>query len=945
MSSKSIYAFGEGAAEGEGSQKDLLGGKGAGLAEMSRLGIPVPPGFTITTTVCAFFQEHGETYPEGLAAELEQQLALLERRTGQRFGDPADPLLVSVRSGAARSMPGMMDTVLNLGLNREIAAGWVAAGADERFVLDAYRRLLTMYGDVVLGASHEQFEEILTAARAKAGAASDADLPAAALRAVAERSERLLAGQGRPFPQEPRVQLWGAIGAVFKSWNNQRARDYRRLNKISGLLGTAVNVQAMVFGNRGADCATGVAFTRNPATGERRVYGEYLVNAQGEDVVAGIRTPRAIAPADGAAGLAADFPAAHRELEAVCARLERHFRDMQDVEFTIQHGHLFMLQTRSGKRTGPAAVRAAVEMVEEGLIDRREAVRRVEPQHLAQMLAPEFDAAEKTRAVGAGRQLARGLPAGPGAASGRLVLTAEAAAEMAAAGPVLLVRAETSPEDIVGMHAAAGILTSRGGMTSHAAVVARGLGKPCVVGAGELEVDDREGVVRVGDRVFHPGDELSIDGSTGEVIAGALSTRPSAVLRSLLDGSGQAGQRKPKAKDLPPGAAAFGKLLQWADAERRLRVRANADTPHDARVARALGAEGIGLCRTEHMFFEDERIPWVRRMILARDDAERAAALAQLLPMQQKDFEGIFAALAGAPVTVRLLDPPLHEFLPRGDKALRRLATGMGIEPAEVAARAHALEESNPMLGHRGCRLGMTSPEIYEMQVEAIARAACVRVRAGDAVRPEIMVPLVGTEEEIARLRERIAATLERVFAAEGVRVETLIGTMIEVPRAALVADRIARHADFFSFGTNDLTQMTYGYSRDDSGRFLPTYLEQKVLPHDPFQSLDEDGVGQLVRLACERGRGERADLHLGICGEHGGDPASIAFFARAGLDYVSCSPYRVPIARLAAAQAALAGRKPGHPVRRAKPRVPRARPAAAGGQAPLAPIAAAAKS
>jgi pyruvate,orthophosphate dikinase len=904
MSTKYVYAFGGGTAEGEGSWKDLLGGKGAGLAEMSRIGIPVPPGFTITTEVCTFYQDHEGSYPESLAEEVAAQLARLEAQAGQRFGDPQNPLLVSVRSGAARSMPGMMDTILNLGLSEAAVADWIARGEDARFVLDAYRRLLTMYGDVVLGVPHAEFEKILGAAREAQGAADDAGLSPESLRGVADAFKALIETRaGKPFPQEPHAQLWGSIGAVFASWNNPRAHEYRKIEGISDRLGTAVNVQAMVFGNRGDDCATGVAFTRNPATGERRVYGEYLINAQGEDVVAGIRTPKAIVGEDGRNGLAEDFPAASRRLDAVCAMLERHYHDMQDVEFTIQHGELFMLQTRAGKRTGPAAVRTAVEMVEEGLIDRREALARVQPAQLAQLLAPEFDLEQKKQAFAAGGLLAHGLPAGPGAASGRIALTAERAAAMVGdgKGPVLLVRAETSPEDIVGMHVAAGILTSRGGMTSHAAVVARGLGKPCVVGAGDLDVDEEEGIVRVEGHSFEEGDELSIDGTTGEVIAGALATRPSEVLRVLLEGA-----------EASPTSRGFLQLLAWADGERRLRIRANADTPRDARVAAALGAEGIGLCRTEHMFFADERIPWVRQMILAdgAEDAEsRAGALAKLLPMQQADFEGIFAALAGRPITVRLLDPPLHEFLPHDEKSQKILAKQMGIAAADVKARAEALAESNPMLGLRGCRLGITAPEIYEMQVAAIVRAAAIRARAGDAVRPEIMVPLVGTDEEMVRLREMIVKVVDRVQQEEGVDLEILIGTMIEVPRAALVADRIAAHADFFSFGTNDLTQMTYGYSRDDVGRFLPQYLESKVLDHDPFQRIDEEGVGQLVRMACERGRGARADLHLGICGEHGGDPRSIDFFERAGLDYVSCSPYRVPIARLAAAQASLARR------------------------------------
>ncbi len=919
MAAKYIYAFGGGTADGRGDQKELLGGKGAGLAEMSRLGIPVPPGFTLTTAVCTYYQERHGSYPPGLESELDRQLRRLEALTGQRFGDVANPLLVSVRSGAPMSMPGMMDTVLNLGLSQALVDAWIARGADARFVLDAWRRLLTMYGDVVLGVEHAAFEEILAAARAEHGAASDNELPPAALAAVAEKFRRLIAEHGHPFPEEPRDQLWGAIGAVFASWDNRRAREYRRINGISDRLGTAVNVQAMVFGNRGNDCATGVAFTRNPATGEARVYGEYLVNAQGEDVVAGIRTPRPIVGLDGGRGLAEDFPQADRELREVCARLERHYRDMQDVEFTIQHDRLYMLQTRRGARTGPAAVRIAAELVDEGIITPREAVSRVKPDDLVQVLAPEFDVQEKAKAVAAGRLLARGLPAGPGAASGRMVLSAERAAELAAQGPVILVRAETSPEDIVGMHAAAGILTSRGGMTSHAAVVARGMGKPCLVGAGDLDVDEKAGVVRAGGRVLHEEDEISIDGTTGEVIAGGLATRPSEVLRTLVGHAGEAAGEtaagaKTTASAKPPAAAApspavttFRKVLTWADELRRMRVRANADTPLDARVARALGAEGIGLCRTEHMFFEADRIGWVRRMILADDAAERAESLARLLPMQQKDFEGIFAALSGLPVTVRLLDPPLHEFLPHGDKALAGLAKQMGVPVAKVAARAAALAEANPMLGHRGCRLGMTAPEIYDMQVEAIARAACVRTRAGDHVEAEIMVPLVGAEQEMIRLRQHITATVERVLAEEKLQLPIAIGTMIEVPRAALIAGKIAVHADFFSFGTNDLTQMTYGYSRDDIGRFLPQYLESKVLPYDPFARLDDEGVGQLVRLACESGRRARADLHLGVCGEHGGDPDSIDFFDRVGLDYVSCSPYRVPVARLAAAQATLA--------------------------------------
>ena len=896
-----VYAFGGGSADGDASQKPLLGGKGAGLAEMARLGIPVPPGFTLTTEVCTYFQAHDASYPDGLDREVESALRRVEELQEQRFGDPERPLLVSVRSGSAISMPGMMDTVLNLGLSREIVTARIDAGEDARFLWDAYRRLLAMYGDVVLGVPHREFEEVLEVTRAGEGVDTDPELSAEALARVVDQYESLIEkATGSPFPQDPQEQLWGGIRAVFESWDNKRACEYRRLNHLSDDMGTAVNVQAMVFGNRGPDCATGVAFTRNPATGEPALYGEYLVNAQGEDVVAGIRTPRSIRGAGDDPGMAADFPHAYDQLQEVARTLESHFTDMQDLEFTIEADTLYMLQTRTGKRTGPAAVRIAVDMVGEGLIAAREGLSRVEPRHLVQLLAPEFDEDERRRAVAVGRHLTRGLPAGPGAASGRIALEADRAAEMAQDGPVLLVREETSPEDIVGMHASVGILTSRGGMTSHAAVVARGLGKPCIVGAGEITVDERTREVRVGETVLHEGDELSIDGTTGEVIAGALATRESQVLRHLLEGG-----------EASPAARAFVEVLSWADGERRLRVRANADTPSDARAARAFGAEGIGLCRTEHMFFDEDRISLVRQMILASGADERAEALARLLPLQQGDFEGIFEAMDGLPVTVRLLDPPLHEFLPKGEKALAELARDMGVEPSRVADKAAALSEVNPMLGHRGCRLGLTAPDIYRMQVEAIVRAACGRARAGGDVRAEIMVPLVGSEEELARLRAEIEETAAQVQKEEGIELDLLIGTMIEVPRAALVAGPVARHADFFSFGTNDFTQMTYGFSRDDVGRFLPNYLEEGILPFDPFACIDPEGVGRLVRLACEEGRSERPDLHLGICGEHGGDPASVAFFDEVGLDYVSCSPYRVPVARLAAARARL-GLGPG---------------------------------
>ena len=901
MAKKYIYFFGGSSAEGRGDQKELLGGKGAGLAEMSALGLPVPPGFTLTTEACMDYQARGGGYPEGLEEEFAEHLERLESLQGRRFSDPENPLLLSVRSGGPVSMPGMMDTVLNLGLNDEVVAAQIDRGVDPRFIRDSYRRLLTMYGDVVLGAPRARFEEILAGVRADEGVETDSEISAAGLERVVQGYLEVIAEHGQPFPQDRTEQLWGGVRAVFDSWNVRRARDYRRLHGLSEDSGTGVNVQTMVFGNRGPDCATGVAFTRNPAAGERRIYGEFLINAQGEDVVAGIRTPLQIAPTDGRGGLIEAFPEAYRLLEEVCETLERHRREMQDVEFTIEHGKLYMLQTRAGKRTGPAAVRIAVEMVEEGLIDREEALRRVESGHLIQMLAPVFDPQDKQRAIAAGRLLAKGLAAGPGAASGRIALTAQRAAEMAEEGPVLLVRDETSPDDIVGMHASAGILTSRGGMTSHAAVVARGLGKPCIVGAGDLAVDEEAGELRAGAQVLREGDELSIDGTAGEVIAGALSPRSSEVLQVVLEGL----------ESDSPAVRTFQQVLEWADERRRLEVRANADTPHDATVARALGAQGIGLCRTEHMFFEEERLPWVRQVILARSDEERRRALAHLLPVQQADFEGIFEVMEGLPVTVRLLDPPLHEFLPRDETALAQVAAQMGIDTRELAAKVEAMVELNPMLGHRGCRLGLTTPEIYDMQVEAIVRAACALVKAGRDPRPEIMVPLVGVEEEMKRLRERTAAVMARVKKEEGVDLEIAIGTMIEVPRAALIADRVAQHADFFSFGTNDLTQMTYGYSRDDVGRFLPQYLESGILPADPFERLDIEGVGQLVRLACERGRESRPDLKIGICGEHGGEPHSIDFFEQCGLDYVSCSPYRVPVARLASARARL-GREGG---------------------------------
>jgi pyruvate,orthophosphate dikinase len=896
MSQKSVYFFGGGSAEGCGGDKELLGGKGAGLAEMSSLGIPVPPGFTVTTEACVHYHANGGELPPGFREEVEEHLGRLEDLQGRKFGDAQDPLLLSVRSGGPVSMPGMMDTVWNLGLNDEIVAAQVEAGTDARFIRDCYRRLLTMYGDVVLGAPHAKFEEILARVRADEGVQTDAEISSDGLGRVVEGYQGLLEDLNLPFPQDPREQLWGGILAVFDSWNVQRARDYRRLHGLTEDSGTGVNVQTMVFGNRGEDCATGVAFTRDPATGSREIYGEFLVNAQGEDVVAGIRTPQQIAGSNGMGGLQSAFSEAYKSLEDICEVLEQHRKDMQDVEFTIEHGTLYMLQTRSGKRTGRSAVVVAVDMVEEGLIDQQEALRRVQPRHLIQILAPEFNLREKEAAIQTGDLLAKGLAAGPGAASGRIALSAAQAEKMATKGPVLLVRDETSPEDIVGMHASAGILTSRGGMTSHAAVVARGMGKPCIVGAGDLMVSEERRELRVGERIFREGDEISIDGTTGEVIAGALSARPSEVLRAVLE------------DDIADATTvdAFLKILRWADGERRMKVRANADSPADARVARHLGGQGIGLCRTEHMFFEEDRISWVRQLILAEDDDKKREALAHLLPVQQRDFEEILESMNELPVTIRLLDPPLHEFLPREQSALDQLAAQMDIPADEIREKAEALAEFNPMLGHRGCRLGLTSPEIYEMQVEAVSRASCKLLKAGRQPRPEIMVPLVGSEEEMSRLRELVVKTVARVFEEEGLDPEIPVGTMIEVPRAALIADRIANYADFFSFGTNDLTQMTYGFSRDDVGRFLPEYLDSGILPNDPFEQLDTEGVGQLVRLACEKGRQVQNDMKLGICGEHGGEPHSIAFFDSCGLDYVSCSPYRVPIARLAAARATL---------------------------------------
>jgi pyruvate, orthophosphate dikinase len=900
---KYVYYFGEGHAEGNAKMKDILGGKGAGLAEMTNIGVPVPPGFTISTEVCTYFYAHGESYPPELQQQVAENLARVEKSVGKKLGDAKKPLLVSVRSGARASMPGMMDTILNLGLNDETVKGLAKSAKDERFAFDSYRRFIQMYSDVVLDIEREKFEHELFTLRDRVGATSDAQIPAKNLRELVDTYKKIVRdASGNDFPQDVQQQLWGAVGAVFLSWNNQRAITYRKLNGIPDEWGTAVNVQSMVFGNMGDDCATGVAFTRNPSTGERRFFGEYLPNAQGEDVVAGIRTPLPISKAQVVGdekSLEETMPKVYAQLEDVYKKLEGHYRDMQDIEFTIEAGTLYLLQTRTGKRTGFAAVKIACDMVDEKLIDPRQAIARVEANQIIQLLAPVFDAKEKEKALKGGRLLARGLPAGPGAAAGRIAFNAERAVEMAKDGPVILVRIETSPEDIAGMHKAAGILTTRGGLTSHAAVVARGMGRSCVVGAGTLRVDYNRGELRAeGHEPLEEGDWISIDGTTGEVINGQVATRPSEVIQVLIEET-----IKPEQSETYRN---FDRLLKWADEIRTLGVRTNADTPQDARVARLFGARGIGLCRTEHMFFAEERILRVREMILARNEAGRREALDQLLPFQRDDFAGIFRELAGTPVTIRLLDPPLHEFLPQTEGQISTVARHMGWGFVELRAKVNQLHEVNPMLGHRGCRLGITYPEIYEMQVRAIFQAACDVKRDGVDVQPEVMIPLVGTVRELQLTADMVRRVAAEVLQQAGVTVPVIVGTMIEIPRAVLIADKLAEIAEFFSFGTNDLTQMTFGYSRDDAGSFLPEYVDKKILPKDPFESLDQEGVGQLVRVGTERGRSTNAKLKVGVCGEHGGDPDSIRFFRSCNFDYVSCSPYRVPVARLAAAQAEL---------------------------------------
>ncbi|MFD1626429.1 pyruvate, phosphate dikinase [Azospirillum griseum] len=883
--SKWVYSFGGGATEGRAEMKNLLGGKGANLAEMANLGLPVPPGFTITTELCTYFYANGRAYPPELKTQVAAAVARLETAMGANFGDPANPLLVSVRSGARASMPGMMDTVLNLGLNDATARGLALRSGDARFAYDSYRRFIQMYSNVVLDVDHHHFEDILDGHKRDKNYSLDTDLSAADWQAVIEDYKKAVERElGTPFPQDVQEQLWGAIGAVFGSWMNARAITYRKLHDIPADWGTAVNVQCMVFGNMGEDCATGVAFTRNPSTGENAFYGEYLVNAQGEDVVAGIRTPQHLTIA-GKIANKSDLPAMEEvmpdvfnQLNEVRLKLELHYRDMQDIEFTVQQNKLFMLQTRNGKRTAPAALKIAVDLANEGVIDRNEAVKRIDPASLDQLLHPTLDPKADRKVI------AKGLPASPGAASGKVVFNADEAEQMAGVGDsVILCRIETSPEDIHGMHAARGILTSRGGMTSHAAVVARGMGRACVSGAGELRIDYKTKQMSVRGVTIKEGDIVTIDGSTGEVMLGEVPT-----IQPELSGD-------------------FATLMGWADGIRRMKIRTNAETPLDARTARKFGAEGIGLCRTEHMFFDPARILAVREMILAESEEGRRTALAKLEPFQKQDFVDLFTIMAGLPVTIRLLDPPLHEFLPNTDADMAEVAKATGADPLRVRHRVTQLHEANPMLGHRGCRLGISYPEIYEMQARAIfAAAAEVSKTSGTTVTPEVMIPLVGTKKELDILKAVVDRVAKEVMAATGQSFEYLVGTMIELPRAALRAADIAQSAEFFSFGTNDLTQTTFGLSRDDVGNFLPEYQRQGIFEHDPFQTLDTTGVGELIAIAAERGRGTRPGIKLGICGEHGGDPASITFCESVGLDYVSCSPYRVPIARLAAAQAAL---------------------------------------
>jgi pyruvate,orthophosphate dikinase len=882
MGQKYVYLFGGKKADGNRGMKDILGGKGAGLAEMTNMGIPVPPGFTISTEVCTFYYEHG-TYPEGLKDEVDKQLSVIEEMSGNTFGDKKNPLLLSVRSGARVSMPGMMDTVLNLGLNDETIQGLAQKSGNERFAYDSYRRLVQMYGDVVMGIPRVEFEALLSKLKEERSATQDIDLDAAALKELVVHYKELVSKKTRKdFPLDPRDQLWGGIDAVFKSWDTERAKDYRRMNRIPDTWGTAVNVQTMVYGNMGERCATGVAFTRNPATGENVFYGEYLLNAQGEDVVAGTRTPHPINTLQKGdsklASLEEEMPDIYAKLVEIRTKLENHFRDIQDIEFTVENGTLYLLQTRTGKRTAIAAVKIAFDMVAEGFIDKETAVGRVSPEHIDQLLHPMLDPNASFEVV------AKGLPASPGAASGKVVFSSEEAKDWAKnrKEKVILVRLETSPDDVGGMEVAEGILTARGGMTSHAAVVARGMGKPCVVGCEAIDIDYKKGTFSVSDTVLKRGDWITIDGATASLILGDV----------------------PKIK--PKLTGDFGEVLKWADGIRRLGVRTNADNPRDAQIARDFGAEGIGLCRTEHMFFGEDRISAMREMILAETVEARKKALDKLLPMQEEDFIGIFRVMDGYPVIIRTLDPPLHEFLPKKGEDQEKLAKDLGVETAFIARRVTEMSEANPMLGYRGCRLGISYPEITEMQARAIFGAACKVAKEGIKVIPEVMIPLVGIKDELKLQRETVESIAEEVMEEQGIKIAYMVGTMIELPRAALTADEIAEYADFFSYGTNDLTQTTFGFSRDDVVKFINIYVEKGILPYDPFQVMDQAGVGALVKMGLDKGKGAKPELEVGICGEHGGEPSSVEFCHRIGLDYVSCSPFRVPIARLAAAHAVL---------------------------------------
>ena len=904
MAKKYVYFFGGGKAEGSSKMRNLLGGKGCDLAEMTNLKIPVPAGFTITTEVCMAYYTNKKKYPVGLKEQVKKGLNRLEKAMGAKFGDPKNPLLLSVRSGARVSMPGMMDTILNLGLNEKTIKGLITNSGDERFAFDSYRRFIQMHADVVLGVDREKMGERIGERKRQKGVKLDIELAAEDWKdLVAEFKEIVRKETGKIFPEDPEKQLWGAIGAVFESWNNPRAITYRKLNKIPDDWGTAVNVQAMVFGNMGGESATGVAFTRDPASGEKVFFGEFLPNAQGEDVVAGIRTPQAINLARKAdsplLSMEETLPQIYLELERIYQRLEKHFRNMQDIEFTVQQGKLWMLQTRTGKRTAFAALRIAVEMVEEKLIDKKTALLRMDPDSLNQLLAPIFDPQAKGEAIGAGRFLAKGLNAGPGAACGQAVFTPERAMELAKQGQKsVLIRTETSPEDIHGMNAAQGILTSRGGMTSHAALVARGMGKPCIVGCTSLNINYATASMEVNARTIREGDFISIDGTTGEVIAGKLPTSSSEIIQVLIE-------KKIQPKDSLIYQQ-FAKLMSWADEVARLGVRTNADTPRDATTARLFGATGIGLCRTEHMFFEAERIFAVREMILSDTAEERRRALAKIMPMQKNDFIGIFRAMDGYPVIIRTLDPPLHEFLPHTDREIEELAQEMGVPSKKLKERSESLKEANPMLGHRGCRLGISHPEITEMQARAVFEAACEVAKEGVKVIPEVMIPLVGHVNELRAQREIVDRVAKEVMSQFGIKIKYMVGTMIELPRAAITADQVAEVAQFFSYGTNDLTQTVFGLSRDDAGKFLPFYLETGILQSDPFVSIDRAGVGEVIRIGVEKGRKTNPGLEIGICGEHGGDPSSVEFCHMVGMDYVSCSPYRVPIARLAAARAAL---------------------------------------